>query len=507
MLLVVRPDEDSVKARPETGNGSYDQTVRSTFIMGGSSVINIFLGIIRNKVIALLLNPSGMGLMGVYQSISNLALTVSGMGINESGTRQVALSFQTRDVSSISHTSLSLRRIALITGIAGTALLVIFSKQIGLLTFHDRGHTFDIALLSLTILFGTISGAQAAIIQGARKISYLAKMNVIGPLLGTILSLPIIYFLGIHGIASYLIIMALTTVLTSWWYSKKVEMPEAKASWRDSLINVKPIMGLGVALMLGAMIIFGTSYFLRILIIRSLGLDAAGQFQASSLLATVYVGILFKAMGTDFYPRLSALCMNNKESNLLVNEQIEAGLLMAVPGVLFTLTFAPTVLLILYSNAFLPAITILRWQVLGVLLQVVTWPMGYILRAKSSGGLFIITELYSSVCYIGGTWIGIKYCGLSGIGLAYFMYNVLYFVLIYVIVHRKYSFSFIFKSSKVLIIAIMATAVAFLISNLIPRYSMLLNSVLIIIAGTYSYKRLDFSKWIVKIINLMRRKA
>ena len=178
--------------------------------MGGSSVINIFLGIIRNKVIALLLNPSGMGLMGVYQSISNLALTVSGIGINESGTRQIALSFQTKNVSSISRTSLLLRRIALITGIGGTALLVILSKRISLLTFNDREHTLDIALLSLTILFGTISGAQAAIIQGARKISYLAKMNVLGPLWGTIFSLPIIYFLGIRGIASYLIIMALT---------------------------------------------------------------------------------------------------------------------------------------------------------------------------------------------------------------------------------------------------------------------------------------------------------
>jgi antigen flippase len=495
-----------VKTSTNIEDGGYYQTVRSTFIMGGSSVINIFLGIIRTKVIALLLNPSGLGLMGVYQSISNLALTVSGMGINESGTRQVALSFQTKNVSSISRTSLLLRRIALITGIGGTALLVILSKQISLLTFHDREHTLDIALLSLTILFGTISGAQAAIIQGARKISYLAKMNVLGPLWGTILSLPIIYFLGIRGIASYLIIIALTTVVTSWWYSKKVDIPRTKASWRDSLIDAKPIVGLGLALMLGTMIIFGTSYLLRILIIRRLGLDAAGQFQASSLLSTVYVGILFKAMGTDFYPRLSAMSLNDKESCRLVNEQIEAGLLLAVPGVLFTLTFAPMVLLILYSKDFLSAISILRWQILGVLLQVVTWPMGYILRAKASGGLFIVTELYSSVCYIAGTWIGIKYFGLSGIGLAYFMYNALYFVLIYGIVHKKYSFSFAFKSSKILIIAFMATAIAFFISYFIPRYYMPLNSILIIIASIYSYKRLDFSKWIVKIIRLMRRK-
>lgn len=499
-------DEDCMKTTSKIEESSYYQTIRSTFIMGGSSVVNIFLGIIRNKVIALLLNPSGLGLMGVYQSISNLALTFAGLGVNESGARQVALSFQTKNLSSISQTSLSLRRVALITGIGGAALLVAISKQISLLTFHDRGHILDIALLSLTILFGTISGAQTAIIQGARKISYLAKMSVLGPFWGTIISLPIIYFLGIRGVVSYLIVMALATVLTSWWYSQKMEIPRVEASWRESMVHVKPAVRLGIALMLGTIIIFGTSYLLRIIIIRLLGLEAAGQFQASSLLSSVYVGILFKAMGTDFYPRLSGISMNDKECRLLVNEQIEAGLMLAVPGVLFTLTFAPLVLLILYSRDFLPAIGILRWQILGVLLQVITWPMGYILRAKSSGGLFVFTELFNSVCYIGGAWLAVASYGLSGIGFAYFVYNLLYFIVIYVIVHKKFSFSFVHKSLRIIIMAVVLTSVAFITSYLVPAHYIPINSVLIIIASVYSYKRLGFSKWVAKVIGVIRRK-
>ena len=488
------------------GNGNY-QTLRSTFIMGGSSVMNILLGIVRNKVIALLINPSGMGLMGVYQSISNLALTVSGMGVNESGTRRVALDYKAGDLSSISHTSLILRRIALVTGLGGTALMLLCSGQIGSITFHNRDHNLDIALLSLSIIFGTTSGAQVAIIQGVRKISYLAKINVLGALWGTVISLPIIYFFRIRGIVSYLIIMALTTLVTSWWYSKKIPIPDTKASWRDLLADAKPLMGLGLALMTGTIIIFGTSYVLRILIIRYLGLDAAGQFQASSILSTVYVGLLFKAMGTDFYPRLSALSSNDKESRNLVNEQIEAGLLLAVPGVLFTLTFAPLILKIFYSNEFLPAISILRWQVLGVLMQVVSWPMGYILRAKASGGLFVATEIFSGVSYVVATAVGIRNVGLAGIGMAYFAYNVLYLVLIYGIVHKKYSFSFVSKSYKVIMIALTATAAAFLIAYFVPEYSVLINVIIMLITGVYSYNQLDISKWIARTINTIRRKS
>jgi PST family polysaccharide transporter len=505
--LLMKPSaDDKIKthAKPQD-KGNY-QTLKSTFIMGGASVINIILGIIRNKVIALLLNPSGMGLAGVYQSISNLAATISGMGINESGARQVSLAFEAGNQSLISRTSLSLRRIAFITGIGGMVLLLLLSQRVGFLTFHNTEHTLDIALLSLTILFGTISGGQFALIQGARKITYLAYLNVLGPLWGTLLSLPIIYFMGVRGVVSYLIIMSATNIMTSWWYSKKIKIPSAKASWHNSILDAKPLVRLGTALMIGTIIGVGTSYLLRILLIRRLGLDAAGEFQASSILSTVYVGILFKAMATDFYPRLSAASMSDMESGLLVNEQIEAGLLLAVPGVLVTLTFAPPVMVILYSSKFLPAVDVLRWQVLGVLLQVVTWPMGYILRAKAAGGLFIGTELFSSSIYLAATWIGIGYIGLPGIGIAYFVYNVLYFILIYRVVHTKYGFSFVPKNVQLLMLAVTTTAAALLSTYFIPRYYIPLNIVITIAAGVYSYRKLALSQWVARFINIIKQK-
>lgn len=45
----------------ETGS---DRIVKSTFIMGSSSVVNIVLGIIRNKIIAILISSVGIGLAG-----------------------------------------------------------------------------------------------------------------------------------------------------------------------------------------------------------------------------------------------------------------------------------------------------------------------------------------------------------------------------------------------------------------------------------------------------------
>lgn len=483
------------------------QTLRSTFVMGGSSVVNIFLGIIRNKLIALLLDPAGLGLTGVYQSISNLATTVIGLGINESGARQVAVSFGVGKDDAISRTSLALRRVALLTGIVGTIALFLLSKPISLLTFHTPEHASDIAFLSLTIVFGCISGGQLALIQGARRIASLAKVNMLGPLLGTVLSLPIIYFCGMKGIIAYLVIMAATNILTSWWYSRKIIIPTTDASWRDSFHDAKPLLKLGTALMVGNIIGVAAAYLLRIIIIRVSGLDAAGEFQATTILSTVYVGILFKAMATDYYPRLSAVSTNEGESTTLVNEQIEASMLMAVPGVLLTLTLAPLVMIIFYSQKFLPAVWMLRWQVLGVLIQVISWPLGYILRARAAGKLFVATELFSNVAYLVLTWVFLARFGLAGIGLALFISNILYLVVIYFVVHKKYGFSFLPANTIICMYAVATTLAALFVSYAVPRYSIPINICITMLASVYTYRKLSLSQWVGRFLVSLKRKA
>ena len=51
-------------------NGSHRQIFRSSAIVGGASVINMAIGIIKVKVLAVLLGPAGVGLMGLYQTIA-----------------------------------------------------------------------------------------------------------------------------------------------------------------------------------------------------------------------------------------------------------------------------------------------------------------------------------------------------------------------------------------------------------------------------------------------------
>ncbi len=252
--------------------------------------------------------------------------------------------------------------------------------------------------------------------------------------------------------------------------------------------------------MVGNIMDLSTAYILRIMLVRNLGLDGAGQFQAAYTISFVYVGILFKAMATDFYPRLSAASANDREVKSLVNGQIEAGLLLAVPGILVTLALAPFIMVVLYSAKFLPGVDVLRWQALGILLQIVAWPLGYILRAKADGILFFLTESFLCLSHVVLAWLAIRGFGLPGVGISFFLANVLYLVLIYSIVSVKYRVSFTPEVFRAISVAMAMTLASFLCSHIIPTYSLAISLSLSIVAGFVAYKKLSFSGWIGRFL-------
>ncbi len=466
--------------------------MKSTFVMGASSVITIFLGIIRNKFFALVLGPSGFGIIGIYQSITSLISSSSGLGISESGVRQIAVASQSQDKVKIDRTIITLRRVVSLTGTFGVLILILLSRQIGLLSFGDSRHNQDLILLSATILLGAISGGQAALIQGMRRIKDLAKLTILSAFFTTLCSIPIIYLFKEQGLVYFLLAQSVITLLTTWYFSRKIKIETAAMRWRDTWLEARPLLTLGLALMLGSLIITGTQYLIRVIVIRNLGLSAAGIYQASETLSSFYVGILLTAMIADYYPRLSSASHDNSECRFLIDKQVEVGVLFAIPGVLATMILAPLVIPLFYSSKFIVAVSLLRWQILGVFLQVVSWPMGFIFRAKGEGKLFVWTEVVKDGIYLCLAWLGIREFGLTGVGIAFFGTNLVYLFLIYFIVRRKYSFSFSRANAQLLCIGGAAIMVIFLTPLLFHGGYLLINLCIMGLAGVFCIKRLFY---------------
>lgn len=415
---------------------SYGQILKSSALIGASSIVDIGFRIIRVKAMALWLGPAGVGLLGLYSSIADLAQSLAGMGIDSSGVRQIAQAVGTNEPERIARTVGVLRRICLVLGTLGAGLLVAFSKQVSTLTFDTAEHADLVALLSLAVLFRLVAAGQMALLRGMRRISDLARMEIWGSLLATVISLPLVFFLRERGVVPSLVGTAAMTIVTSWWYSRKVRIRAPSMTTSQIRHEAAALLRLGFAFMVSGLMMMGVGYAVRVIVLRELGFDAAGHYQSAWTLGGLYVGFILQAMGTDFYPRLTAVADDHAECNRLVNEQAQVSLLLAGPGVLATLAFTSVAITLFYSSKFDAAVGPLRWICLGMSLRVITWPLGFIVVAKGLQGLFIWIDLLCSVVQLALAWTLVKLVGLDGAGMAFFGLYVFHGLLIYPIARR-----------------------------------------------------------------------
>lgn len=373
-------------------SNSYSQILKSSSIMGGAQAINYLVGLLRVKVVAVLLGPAGVGVIGLYTSATSLLGTVTGLGLQGSAVRAIAQAQGKDDPLAVARTIHMLRRLVWATGALGWLASIALALPLSRWMFQSSEHAWELAVLGGMLLLTAISNGQLALLQGLRRIGDIARVQVAAAVLNTAITIGLYAWLREDGIVPVLLANAAVTLLCSWWFARNVGVADVAMDWSQALGEAKPLLSLGAAMMWSSVLTLALDLYTRTLIARTLGVDAAGIYQAAWALSGLFAGFVLGAMGTDFYPRLTAVIHDREAAIRAVNEQTEIGILLALPGLLVTLEFSKWVVWALYSTRFAPASDVLVWMVLGVFGRVLSWPMGYILLAAGSIRWFALTE-------------------------------------------------------------------------------------------------------------------
>ena len=156
---------------PASASSSHQAILKSTAVIGGSSVVNIVFAVIRNKAVAMLVGADGIGLMGLFSAILDLAQTLAGFGLQSSGVRQTAEADASADPQRFASTTRALRLTSLVLAIIGAVFMVVAATPVATVTFADSGYATAVAFLGLAVFCRVIGAGQAALIQGVRHIS------------------------------------------------------------------------------------------------------------------------------------------------------------------------------------------------------------------------------------------------------------------------------------------------------------------------------------------------
>jgi antigen flippase len=406
-------------------NSSYRNVLKATSLLGGSSLITLLIGMVRTKFVAVLLGPAGIGFVTVYTAIVGLVSTFSSLGLDSSGVRKIAEAHGLGDESQIARIVTMLIRVAWVTGIVGMLVVMVGSEMLSVVSFGTGIYAWPIGFLGLAVLFGNAAIGQSCILQGTRRVGSMAKVGIVGAINGVALSIPCYYFLGLQGIVPGLILSAIALWVTNWLFSRKIVLTPAVVSWSETRAVAWKLLSFGLPVMLSSVVTAITGYFVRALLVRQVGLDGVGIWQAAFTLSGVLVNFVLGAMVWDYYPRLVAVVGDNKRVHEAVNAQTEIALLLAAPGLAATIIFAPLAITLFYSGKFDLAVEVLRWSVYGVLGRIIAWPLGLVLLAKGMGKTHFCTESFGNLFYIAAIWACTHLWGLPGAGVAFL---VLYLV-------------------------------------------------------------------------------
>ena len=426
----------------DENKSSYRSIFKATSLFGGVQVYQILIQIIKSKFVAVLLGPAGVGIMGLYQSGLQLIQQLSSMGLSQSAVRDVSEANGSNDMQRIAKTVTVVRKLVWVTGILGLVLVACFSPLLSKTSFGNYDYTIPFIILSVTLLLDQLSAGQRVVLQGLRRLKDLAKCSAFGSTFGLITSVPLYYWLGIEGIVPTLILNSLCTLLLSWFYSRKIKVEKVRVTPKQTLEQGKLMLVMGVSMSISGILSTIVAYAIRGYIQANGGVEQVGLYQAGFVIMTTYVGMVMNAIATDYYPRLAAINKDNQKCREAVSQQGEMGVMILAPMLTICLVFMSFVLTILYSDEFIDANEYISWACLGMMLRLASWVISFLFVAKAESKLFMINELSANLYYLVFSLIGYKILGLTGLGIAFALEYIVYFIQCYLIARKRYSFSF-----------------------------------------------------------------
>lgn len=477
--------------------------MKATSLFGGVQVFNILIAIVRSKFVALWIGPTGYGITTLLTSTLNLIMGMTNLGLDKSAVKEISFNYTKEDPLKVSRTIQILKRLVWFAAIFGSLVMIVGSSWLSEIAFENKEYTFSFVWISVALLFNQLSNGQLAILQGLRKLNKLAKANLYGNLLGLLITLPLYYFYRIDAIVPAIIISSIIAFLFTFYYSQSEKFETVKITNKEAFVEGKPMIHLGVMLSISSMIGLLVAYIIQIFISQSGDVAQVGLYNAGIVILNSYVGLIFNAMGTDYFPRLSAIANKIEIIRRTVYEQAYIAILLITPIVVIFLIAAPLVIVLLYSKEFTPIVDMVRWGILGMVFKAVSFSMGYIIIAKGDSKLFMKTAIGFNALLLVMNIFGYFFGGLEGLGISFLIYYIIHFFALKIITKARYNFYFEKGFYTLFSICILACAASFLatyIENDYLKYGLLL--VLAVFSLVFSYiqldKKMDIKEFFVK---------
>lgn len=453
---------------------SYSHILKYTSLFGSIQVLNVLVGLVRNKFVALILGPDGMGLASLFNSTIKLFSDTVNLGVPMSGVREVAEAYDSGDIKSLDRAISSVRMLSMLTAVVGALLCVLLARLLDAWTFGWGNHSLHFVLLAPAIAFTVMAAGETAIVKGTKQLRSLARISVYQVFLVLFISVPFYYVWGQAAIVPVITIVAFTQMVLTMFVSYRYYSPLLLIRrWKEenrqgpsmtrkrNISTIRRLVVLGLAFVLSGIMASGADFLIRAYINNVSRLDDVGFFNSGFVLINMYAGMVFVSMDSDYYPRLSSVRHGTQAFRDMVSRQVEVTLLLIAPMLIAMMVLMPIVMPILYSRAFTPVVSMAQVSLLGIFFRAVYLPVEYIPLASARSKTYLVQESVSALLLAVFVILGYSLWGLWGAGAGIAMSYLVEMVFVLCLSRRMFGYVLSSDAIKFLLVHLVLALFAY----------------------------------------------
>lgn len=404
--------------------------IKTSVLTGISTVIKLVSAFVINKVIALYIGPAGLAIVGQLQSFTSIITTFSNGAISSGIVKYTAEYQDIEEKKKIFSSSIV---ISLICSLIISIFLFVFSDYLSELILKDIQYSSVFLVFGATIFLFALNMVLISILNGQKEIKKYVLVNIAGSIFSLVFTSILIMQLNLMGALyamvlnqSVMFFVTLAFVLKSSWFKLEYFL---KGLDKESLSKLSKYSLMAIV---SALTVPVSHLIIREYIGENLGWDSAGYWQGIWYISTMYLMLVTTTLSVYYLPRLSEI-QDNKE----LRKEIFGGYKIILPIVivasLVIFLLKEYVILIAFSKDFMPMIELFAWQLIGDVIKIASWLLGYITVAKAMTKTYISLEILGSLSFVLLSIYFVDNYGLVGITYAYALNYFLYmFVMIYI---------------------------------------------------------------------------
>ena len=469
----------------------YRSSFSATLLFSGVQLYQILIKIVKSKFVALFIGPAGMGVQSLLYSTTDTISAATNLGLNTSSVKTIAAANRDGNRDLIARNVTAQRRLIWITGLLGMVFCAALAPLWSQTSFGNSDYVIAFVIVSTIVLFDQLNKGELALLQGMQQKKQLARANLIGQSLNALITIPLYYFYGLKAIVAALVLGSLISLVISLCFSRRLGIKKVKMSWRETYSIGREMIKLGFFLSLQSAFSMLVLWIIRNYVSQLGGVEDVGLYSAGTAIVGTYLGLVFTAMTTDYFPRLAAT-KSNTEMNDAVRTQAEITILLLAPLAVAFVVFCKPVIKLLYSDKFLPIEYMMYWSIGAVLFQAMGWAVSYTLLAKAKPSVFFTNEVVSIAWGLPIKLICYKYWGLTGFGMATLIVYALYLLQVLVVTNKIYEVSYLWQQWKLFLllnIPILITVILKLIMT--ETWGYILGGFVFVLTGIFVLKLLD----------------